>query len=169
MKKRLGLVIIIIAAIFITGLLVWRFWSCSSSGLISVDENAVTGFDAYAMLHRFDNGQPGTDTYRIENEDPQGSKPEEILEILATSGYRQDFRNLLPWGIDGADADKNYDGRIVKLYLYYEDRYIEFTFLSSSVVVVTTSENPNMRIYHPTNRETLDKLVDYLQAYGVKQ
>ena len=169
MKKRLGLVIIIIVALFIIGLLVWRFWPQSFSDRMSFDKNAVTGLDAFADVQRFEGGQSYTDTYRIDNEEYQESAPGEILDILATSSYQPDFRNLLPWDIDSVDADKNYDGRTVNVYLYCGDRYIHLMFLSESMVVVNTRENSGMRVYHPTNSETMNKLVEYLQTNGTAQ
>ena len=115
MKKRIGLIITIIVAALIVCLLIWRFWPQSSSNLISVDENSITSFSASAMIHHLENGQTRTDTYRIDNPAQQGNEPGDIIEILATSRYQQDFRNLLPWSADNVEADKNYDGRTVVL------------------------------------------------------
>lgn len=169
MKKRLGLVITIIIAALIIGLLVWRLWPQSSFGLISVNESTVTSFSAYGMFQDFEKGH--CDLYSINSPEPLSNEPEEILEILATSKYQQDFRNLLPWGVDGVSADKNYDGNMVTLSLYFQDKeeYIEFQFLSNSLVVVRTPKQFNMRIYHPTNSITLDKLVEYLKNHGALQ
>ena len=169
MKKRLGLVVTIIVAVLIICLLVWRFWPHSSSDMISVNESTVTSFSAYGMFQNFEKGH--CDLYSINSPAPLSNESEEILEILATSKYRQDFRNLLPWGVDGVSSDKNYDGHMVTLSLYFQDKeeYIEFQFLSNSLVVVRTPKRRNMRIYHPTNSETLDKLVEYLKTHGALQ
>ena len=169
MKKRLGLVITIVVAVLIICLLVWRFWPQSASSVMSVSEDTITSFAAYGMLDSFE--MVHCDLYSINSPAPISNEPREVLEILAMSKYQQDFRNLLPWGVDGVSADKNYDGNMVTLSLYFQDKqgYIEFQFLSNSIVAVSTSDQPNMRIYHPTNSATFDKLVEYLQAHGTLQ
>ena len=171
MKKRVGLIITIVIAALIVCLLIWRFWPHSSARLLSVDENTITGFSAYAMVRRIENGQSYTDTYRLDDPAQQGNTPEEIVKILAASHYQQDFRNLLPWGIDSVASDKNYDGRTVTLNFYFqnaENESVEILFLSSSIIVVQAEKHP-MRIYHPTNAQTLDKLIAYVQAHGIIQ
>ena len=40
-----------------------------------------------------------------------------MIEILAASGYKPDFRNLFSKFLKGIDADKNYDGRNIILTL----------------------------------------------------
>lgn len=172
MKRRIWLTMAIIVAALIVCLLIWRFWPRSSSHLMPIDENAVTSFSAFAYVVRFGDAQTPSDTYRINIPEPQSDIPGEVKEILAASSYQQDFRNLLPWGVDGVDADKNYDGRTVTLNFYFqnaENEYVEVMFLSNSLMWIRTEEHPNLRIYHPTNSETLDKLVEYLQTHGIKQ
>ena len=172
MKKRIGLIITIIVAALIVCLLIWRFWPQSSSNLISVDENSITSFSASAMIHHLENGQTRTDTSRIDNPAQQGNEPGDIIEILATSRYQQDFRNLLPWSADNVEADKNYDGRTVVLVSSVgnqKDEWVQIHFLSSSIVTVSVGGEAGFRIYHPTNNKTLDELVEYIQTHGVKQ
>ena len=160
MKKRLGLIIAVVIAVLIVGLLVWRLWPQTASSLIDAKENAgMTSFSADV-----NSTVNGLVTYRIE-----GQVADDVLEILEASGYRPDFRNLLPWGTDGVSSDRNHDGRTVRVFLGYEGDYADFLFFSSSQVVVTTAEKPGYRIYHPTNRETMDKLITYLQTYGTPQ
>lgn len=43
----------------------------------------------------------------MEIPDPQSSELKAILEILATSRYRQDFRNLLPWESGSISSGKD--------------------------------------------------------------
>lgn len=172
MKKRIGLIITVLIIALVICLLTWRFWPQSSSGLISIDKSAINGVSAYAMVRTFENGQSYTDTYRIERQENLGNVQEELAEILATSRYQQDFRNLWPWGIDSVSGGRYYDGRTVTVTFYSptaENQYTEIMFMSSGLVVVQTSKHSSMRIYHPTNRETLDKLVEYLQTNGIKE
>ncbi len=171
MKKRIGSAIAIAVAILIACLLLWRFIPQSTSAFIPVSNESITSFSANGMLENFELDQ--TDFYSIASSSPLGSTPEEIIkvmEILATSKYQPDFRNLLPWGIDSVSSDRNYDGRMVTFSLYFNNegsKYTEFQFLSNSIVVIRTADQTSMRIYHPTNSETFEKLVAYLQANGV--
>ena len=79
------------------------------------------------MVQRLENGKNHTDTYQIVNTEQQGNEPGDILEILATSKYQQDFRNLLPSSADSVEADKNYDGRTVTLNFYFQ-KIIQMNF-----------------------------------------
>ena len=173
MKKRIGLASAIVIAILIVCLLLWRFIPQSTSTLIPVSKDSITSFSANGMLENFELDQ--TDFYSIASSNPLSNEPENIMEameILATSKYQPDFRNLLPWGIDSVSSNNNYDGRMVTFSLYFQDEgsnYIEFQFLSNSIVVIRTADQTGMRIYHPTNSETFDKLVEYLQTHGVLQ
>lgn len=172
MKKRIGLIITVLTIALVICLLTWRFLPQSSSSLISIDKSAITGISAYAMIRTFENGQSYTDTYRIDKQETPSNEHEELAEILATSRYQQDFRNLWPWGIDSVSGGRYYDGRTVTVTFYSsnaENQYAEIMFMSSGLVVVQTGKRPGMRIYHPTNKETLDKLVEYLQTNGIKE
>ena len=168
MKKRIGITIAIIVPVIISCLLIWRLWQQPVSNIISVSKDAITSFSAYGMFQIFETGS--SDLYSINSPAPLSNEPGEIMEILAMSEYQQDFRNLLPWGVDSVSADNNYDGRTITLSLYYQDegsKYIALQFLSNSTVVVRTADQTNMYIYHPTNSATFYKLVDYLQTHGV--
>ena len=172
MKKRIGLITTVLIIALVICLLTWRFWPQSSSNLLSIDKSAINGVSAYAMIRTFEHGQSYTDTYRIDRQEEPGNDQEELVEILETSRYQQDFRNLWPWGIDSVSGGRYYDGRTVTVTFYSptaENQYTEIMFMSSGLVVVQTSKHSSMRIYHPTNRETLDKLVEYLQTNGIKE
>ena len=168
MKKLIGRIITALILILIVGLLVWRFWPRSSSAIIPMDESAITDYSATAMVGRFENGQSYTDTYRVDNVDSKPGDPGALLKILASSGYRPDFRNLLPWGIDSVSADRNYGNQTVLLYFYAHnsEEVIIIHFLSPSIIAVNTNNESGMRIYHPANRETLHILAEYLQDNG---
>ena len=168
MKKRFSALLVICIAVLAAGLFAWRLLPLSCFNIFPVSKEAFTGFSAQGIFSNFEKGH--SDLYSINNPEPLCNEPEEIIEILAASKYRQDFRNLLPWGIDNVSADNNYEGSLVTLNLYCqgeEGEYINFQFLSSSIVVVRMAEQESLRIYHPTNSTTFQKLVEYLQIYGV--
>ena len=171
MKKQIGLIIKIVVALFIVCMLVWRFLPQSFSDLISIDKTSVTNFSASARVQRLENGEIHTDTYSI-NTEQHGNRSGDVIDILATSRYKQDFRNLLPWSADSVEADKNYDGRNLVLVFSVgnqKDEWLHIHYLSSSIIAVSVGTEDGFRIYHPTNRKTLDELTEYFQAHGIKQ
>lgn len=171
MKIRLGLIIKIVVAVLIIGLLIWRFWPQSSANLITVDKNAIISFAGIASVSRNENGQPRIDSYQIDNEQ-QGVEPGAILEIIASTKYQQDFRNLLPWRAESIDADKNYDGRNVSLVFTVgnqQDEWGHIQYMSSSMIIVYTGGEEGYYIYHPIDHEVLDELIEYFQAHGIKK
>lgn len=168
MKKRIGWIVVMLAAVLIGSLLAWRFWPRSFSDIVSIDENTVTDFSAGAMVQHLENGQSVTDTYDFAAFEEQSSVIGEVLDILAASDYQQDFRNLLPWAAETVDGDGNYDGCTVLLVFsdgYEKDDYVQIQFLSRSVMVVSVGGEDGFRVYHPTNDGTIDALADYIQAH----
>lgn len=163
-------ILLLIPAVLSLG--VWRLWPQSFSDLLSVSDSSITSISAYGMEQHLENGQTQTDAYRIDTIESPSDMSIEIIEILKSSGYRQDFRNLLPWEISSVGADKNYDGQVAIVSFYtgdQKDDYLSIQFLSSSVVAVSGGGKSGFHIYHPTNHEIIDQLMDYLQLHGVKQ
>lgn len=172
MKKRTKLIFIIIFAIGVC-LGIWRLWPNRISHLLSFEENSVIGFSAQATVRHYINeySYNGTDYY-LDIPHEQSRNFEDILEIINKSKYQQDFRNLLPGDIDTVHPDKNHDGTNVDLEFVFgnkPDQRINISFLSSSIIAVFVPPESSFRIYHPTNPETIDNLVKYLQTYGTSR
>ena len=102
MKKKLIIAIVILAA----AALLWRLWPHSFSHFIS-EGSSVTALSSGVLIPGIENSRPVVDSYAMEIPDPQSSELKAILEILATSRYRQDFRNLLPWGTSSISSGKD--------------------------------------------------------------
>ncbi len=164
MKKRILFAAIIVIVVGVIG---WRFWPCAATALGVPKAEPVIVLSAYGMISEFENGQTSHVYYRMETQEtPQ---IQEVLGILNTSHYRQDFRNLWPCGTDSVGSDKNYDSRTVSVDLLMGDAYFKMQFMSPSIVAVSSSEWSGYRIYHPTNRQTMDALIEYLQTHGTIQ
>ncbi|MBE6885245.1 MAG: hypothetical protein E7487_11695 [Ruminococcaceae bacterium] len=170
MKKRAGFVVIVALTAIVFCFLGWRLWPHTFSALTSFDENSVASFWIQAVVRQYEDEQAYNDTYYcIDVEQPQDNKLDEILKILNTSNYQQDYRNLLPGDIDTVHPDKNYDGNTVELCYAWgsePDEYISVRFLSSSTIAVFIGGESGLHIYHPTNHETLYHLVEYLKVHG---
>ena len=173
MKKHIRLIIIVTVAALIIGLLLWRFWPHSFSYIMPLEEEDVTFFAVSATIQRIENASPDTDRYyaSITGDCYRTEQMQGIMEILATSDYRQDLRNLLPWGRSIVEGDGNYDGRTVYLQFRVGEETgnsITVDFLSESFVAVQVGNDP-FRIYHPTNPNTFDRLIEFIETHFLKQ
>ena len=172
MKKRTKLIFSIILAIGVC-LLIWRLWPNRISHLLPFEENSVISFSVQATVRHYINEYSYNGTYYyLDIPHEQSRNFEEILEIINKSKYQQDYRNLLPGDIDTVHPDKNHDGTNVDLEFVFgnkPDQRINISFLSSSIIAVFVPAESSFRIYHPTNPETIDNLVEYLQTNGTSK
>ena len=164
MKKR---IITILSFISLVGVCVWRFCPLSFSDItISKKQNLVI----YDVSYRYT--EVGNSyTYRLNTEQINEEFTKDILEILNSSSYRPDFRNLWPFGLNQINSDKNYDGNSILMIMGVEteEEWLNFHYISSSLVSVSGDKFKGILIYHPTNYETKDKLIEYIKENGVKQ
>ena len=169
LKKR---IIKIAVPVVIVLIVAWRFWPRSFSKLIPYDMELVTYCIANVDIMRVSNGRLNSESYKLD--DMVQGDLEKIMELAATSGYRRDFRNLIPFGPRSLSSGKDYDGRAVNIYLFFgteENEYddsIHISWTDGQMAIWGVSKY-KARIYHPTNSETLDYLVGYLQANGELQ
>lgn len=166
MKKRvvIGIVIAIVVCV-----LLWRFLPRSAETVVPVDESDVTSFAAISMVGRNLLGEPNFSIYRIDSTDASTQNIHDFLEILKTSRYQPDFRNLIPWGIDSVSAGRNYDSRTITVQFACGDDYLDITFHSPTLITISAKGDSGFRIYHPTNKDTITKLVEYLETHGTLQ
>lgn len=166
MKKR---IIIGIVIALVLGVLLWRFIPRSADSLIPIEKSDVTSFAAISMTGRNLLGEPTFRIYRIDSNDATPQHIGDILDILKTASYQPDFRNLIPWGMDSVSADKNYDSRTVTVQFACGDDYLDITFQSPTQMYIQTKDASGFRIYHPTNKQVITKLVEYLEANGITE
>lgn len=166
MKKKTAL---IAAAVLIIALSagIWRFWPHSLSSVISVEKSAVSGIACSVCAFGVENGKPYSNGYTLSEQSPQEDGFGEILEILDSSNYRRDFRNLLPWSIDSVGSDDT--GLSAVVVLVWGSRANESCVMSmqgGNMIAVSSGAESGLKVYHPTNREMLNALAEYLQAHG---
>ncbi|HBR07481.1 MAG TPA: hypothetical protein DD735_01140 [Clostridiales bacterium] len=168
MKKRVA---VIAAAALIIGLLVWRFWPHSLSSVICVEKSVVTNIACSASIGGVENGKPYINSYTLSELSPQDDGFEEIMEILDSSNYRQDFRNLLPWSIDNIGSDGAKELLAADVVFVWGSGENESCFMSmhgESMIAVSSGTESGLKVYHSTNREMLDTLAEYLKTHGNK-
>lgn len=168
MKKRATM---IIAAALIIALLAWRFWPHSLSSVICVEKSSVTSIACSVSVFDIKNGMPYSNSYTLNELSSQDDVFEEIMEILDSSNYRQDFRNLLPWSINSGGSDDANNVLIANAVFVWGSGESESCFISmysESMIAVSSGTEPGIKVYHPTNRKMLDTLAEYLQIRGNK-
>ena len=88
MKKR---IIIIFCFVLLVGVCVWRFRPLSFSNItISNEKNLIL----HSVTHVHITFDDGHHVYLLDKEQINTEITKDILEILDSSSYRQDFRNL---------------------------------------------------------------------------
>lgn len=168
-RKHLKIAITVFAVLFIV-LMGWRIWPCSFSDIISEDKSSIIYCTTAARIGGIKDGEPVSDSYSMNNHETDENL-KGLLEILDSSAYQPDFRNLLPGSISSVEADKNYDDRNAIVVLGWgnsKEEYVEIQFLSSSIIAVKREGDPGFMIYHPTDRNLLDSLIAYIQENGDK-
>ena len=163
MKKRY--IVLIVIAVLVAALFTWRLWPRSLVSILPDDAYRFTSVSASAMADVVVSGYPDFQHYRLED---KAQAANELLDILKTSDYRPDFRNLLPWGKGTLVSGNDFDGRSVILHFYVVDgqtpRDFSIQFLGRSLVSISSEDG--WSVYHATNPETLTALVEYIQTHG---
>ncbi len=164
-------VIVVTIAAIVACLLAWRFWPHSFSAVLS-DTDAFASLSASASEGGNETvgsiSMPYIDFYTINSAQASGKMIDELLEILKSTSYTQDFRNLLPWGIDSVENDKSYDGRVVVLSFRTRDnKSVSITALCPNVL--TINDGDGTKVFHPTDSKMFDRLFSYIQENGVKE
>ena len=164
MKKRYVLIIIIIA-ISVSGVLIWRFRKLSALKVIPLDAASISRVLASAMITDLKSGK--SSLYYLDDSERYDEEVKEILKILDSSGYRRDFRDLRPWGVRSVSSDKNYDGRVLRIFFSDGSHAAELDFMSSSLLTVM-ADGKTTRVYHPLNQNTFNELIEYVQTNGAE-
>jgi hypothetical protein len=171
MRKRKTVIIVVVLVI---GLLVcgWRFYPYDLSSIISVRKNEITSLACAMSVGGVENVKPYINTYELSELSPHNDDFEEIMEILDSSDYHQDFRNLLPWSVNSIGSDDSDKIRTASVLIVWGNGENECCFLSMTderKVAVSSGAESGLKLYHPTNREMLNILSEYLQMHGTKK
>lgn len=165
-KKKIIVFIIVILVVFFGG---WRMWPYSFTEVISTEKDSISSLACNATISGVnDDGKPFIDSYALQTLSEEDEHFHAIIDILNSTEYRQDFRNLLPWAVTSVDSGGNYDGRSVNVLFTWENTENENCYLSfqSNSIIVVGFDDDGLQIYHPIKRDVLNKLMDYIQAHG---
>ena len=162
--------IFLLLAILLLCLLAWRLTPHTFEQMTASDQNAITSLAGAATFLGVRDGTTYAESYTLQNVSPEDTAFEPILILLSTTRYREDLRNLLPWGIDSVSAGRAFDGRSVSLMLVWgpsEDECCSLS-LSGRQIVVSRPHHDGFLIYHPEDPKLLNWLAIYLANNGEK-
>ena len=160
--KRKGIPLLCAIALLAAGLAAWRLWPRSLSGLL--DQGEIGQIQCLLQFTQWENSasmetEVYSSTYRLH----AAGQPElgELTEILRGGQYREDFRNLLPWGVDSLSS---HDSQVLYVTVGHAEagpsgETCHMTFLGQETALV------NQRVIHPS-RAFLDRLRGYVQSHG---
>lgn len=168
-KTAIKGLVIAMAAILIILLVGWRLWPHSLAKVISVEPDAVTGLACHAAVSGIESdGRPFIHSYALQELSADEEAFGAVLELLQSSRYRQDFRNLLPWPVTSVDSGGSDDGKSANIFLVWGTSEQDTCFLSigGGSVTVSLGSEAGLKVYHPTDSDVLSQLVDYIQLHG---
>ena len=170
MRRGTKKCILLLLAILLLCLLAWRLTPHTFEEMTASDRDEITSLAGVVSLSEVRDGRAYTESYALQNVTPEDTAFEPILILLTTTRYREDLRNLLPWGIDSVSAGRAFDGRSVSLMLVWGPSADECCGLSLSgrQIVVSRLHHDGFLIYHPEDPELLNWLSIYLANNGEK-
>ena len=165
-KKVLIPMISILLLLIVVAIGVWGFTSHSFEKITTTDKNTITSLECGVVIHDIEDEMILTGTYAMPKVTAENFDFQAMIDILRTTKYRPDFRNLLLGNITSVSDMETDENEVVTIILQLEDTTCSITFLSDNVVTVNFGNG--YFIYHPTNSDTFEDLVEYIQIHGMK-
>ena len=164
-RKRL---FIVGAAVLAAGLMTWRLWPRSLSQVLGAEPRQVRSMACSASVSGVSEGEAVIDSDLLQDLSPEQADFQAVMEILDGTGYRPDFRNLLPWPVHRVEAEGSCQSASVTLAWGSGTAESAFITLQSDrqALVSPGGAEEGLLIFHPTDRGTLNELTAYLQAHG---
>lgn len=164
-RKRL---FIVGAAVLAAGLMTWRLWPRSLSQVLGAEPRQVRSMACSASVSGVSEGEAVIDSDLLQDLSPEQADFQAVMEILDGTGYRPDFRNLLPWPVHRVEAEGSCQSASVTLaWGSGTAESASITLQSDRQALVSPGgAEEGLLIFHPTDRGTLNELTAYLQAHG---
>jgi len=157
----------LLALLFFTGLASWRLWPMPAEHILSSGGEMLVPVFVRATVFDIENGSPDLRLYQLDAADSTVHQ-NQLLSILASTNFRSDFRNLLPWESTAGIVAENITCS-AHLFLASEESSQTSCFLSfhgDNAVSLHGEGIGHQRIYHFTHEETLALLMDYVITHG---
>ena len=170
MRNRTKKCIVLLLAILLLCLCVWRLTPRTFGQMTGADPQTISSLSGTAVLGGNRDGTPYMESYTLPTSTAGDEAFRDILSLLCQSGYREDLRNLLPWAVDSAGRGSAYAGRSVTLILIWGTSADETCSLvmTGGQIVVGLPNHDGFLIYHLLDTTLLDQLTEYLMTHGEK-
>ena len=170
MRNRTEKCIVLLLVILLLCLCVWRLTPRSFGQMTGVDPQVISSLSGTAVLGGNRDGTPYMESYTLPTSTADDEAFRDILSLLCRSGYREDFRNLLPWAADSAGSGSAYDGRSLTLILVWGTSADETCslVLTGRQIIVSRPNHDGFLIYYPLDTALPDQLTEYLMTHGEK-
>ncbi len=170
MGKHIKKIVLTLVILQILCTCAWRFWPHSFADILSADTSTISRFSCTVVISGIDaDGVAFIDSYELQASAEDGEKFSSVIGILDQAKYRQSFQNLLPWAQTAVSSDGSSESANISLVWESAEKEPCFlTLLEEGKMVVGTEEGNGFLIYYAADCTMLDRLVNYVQEYGVK-
>ena len=169
MKKKK--VIVILLALIVAALFVWRIWPHSLREIIGANTEPFDEISVSITEFGVENSSLLMNIYKVEMRPADGTLYDQLLTIIEESKFHQDLRNLLPWDINSVSSGRKNITHSANLTLTGAglDGGCHITYHGSQTVSFSIRANSGFLVYHPVNRASLDQLVAFAKEHGFLQ
>ncbi len=162
---RKHMLVCLLLACAVLGLLMWRLVPRSLRQVVGMDTQGVTRASVAVMQMEYESGNPVFQSCQVNTEDLEPEALTELMVLLEGEGYRPDLRNLLPWKVQELSANGHVRSAAIQLFWdAAPPKACHITMLEPRQLGL--SESGGFGIYHPLDRQLLDKLLEFAETYG---
>lgn len=167
-RKRTFSVIVTVLTLFLIG---WRMWPHTFRMITSTDDTAFHTISIHVSEMGISDGTPVVEFYQLMIDDPEDEHYTAVMSILEGTGYRSDFRNIIPWKDSsfGSDSNRNISHSAMVILTWENGNSCELFFVDDRLVGLSKDQQNGFTRYHPTDRSTLDQITTYTIEHGTLQ
>lgn len=165
MKKRVGKIIFLVAALLVLALITYTRWPVSLGKIIDADPSSVDDLSAYSTIAGVENGVPyiNTTVLPYQRQEKNETHLTVVMDLLDGTKYRPSLRNLLPWP-QYIENLNDYDGTCVWVQLIIGEDSRHLVFYGKYVGI--ENDRGDFTLYHSVDNTVRQQLLDYVAAYG---
>lgn len=159
----------LILALVAVCLAIWRLWPRTLEDVLRLSDLESASVIADSTEVMIENNSLKIESYRLDIPAREG---ERFVELLKSTSYRSDFRNLLPWDVSPVHG-KDVSGVVAIGLNVGNERWVVLS-LSEKTMTVTMyegdvqQEEAMVLVYHPANRALLSEIKSYVRENGTK-
>lgn len=165
MANRKRNMLVAAALVVVAAAFVWRMWPHSLADILDSGEEPYDAISVSVTEFGAPGGSLSMEVYELETASLEDDRYWSVLSIVEGGKFRADFRNLLPWGNHTVSSSSGNITHSANLAFADSqgDWVCHITFHGDRTVSVSVGDSAGFLIYHPTDRDTLSRLVAYVK------